>query len=172
MKKEAIYHYYVEGDDEKSLLETLKRDMRCIKSGKVDIFNVVQNRFTVARIRPLKPGTIVVLVYDTDVTTNMEIIKYNVAFLKKQKGIKDVICIPQVNNLEDELISACNINSVEEITKSSTKKEFKSDIKNCSNLASRLCKCDFDITKLWSKLPQNEFLVFGNDAKRITIDKR
>ena len=172
MKKEAIYHYYVEGDDEKSLLETLKRDMRCIKSGKVDIFNVVQNRFTVARIRPLKPGTIVVLVYDTDVTTNMEIIKYNVAFLKKQKGIKDVICIPQVNNLEDELINACNINSVEEITKSSTKKEFKSDIKNYSNLASRLCKCDFDITKLWSKLPQNEFLVFGNDAKRITIDKR
>ena len=172
MKKEVIYHYYVEGDDEKSLLETLKRDMRCIKSGKVDIFNVVQNRFTVARIRPLKPGTIVVLVYDTDVTTNMEIIKYNVAFLKKQKGIKDVICIPQVNNLEDELINACNINSVEEITKSSTKKEFKSDIKNYSNLASRLCKCDFDITKLWSKLPQNEFLVFGNDAKRITIDKR
>ena len=36
MKKESIYHYYVEGDDEKSVLDALKRDLGCVKSGKVD----------------------------------------------------------------------------------------------------------------------------------------
>lgn len=33
MRKKAIYHYYVEGEDERSLLNTLKRDMGCIESG-------------------------------------------------------------------------------------------------------------------------------------------
>ena len=167
MKKESIYHYYVEGDDEKSVLDALKRDLGCVKSGKVDKFNVVQNIFTIARIRPLKSGTIVVLIYDTDITNNMEIIKYNVELLKMQKGIKDVICVPQVKNLEDELVNACNIKSVEEITKSASKKEYKSDINNCSNLGARLNKCHFDISKFWSRIPQNEFCEFGNDAEKI-----
>ena len=67
MKKNAIYHYYVEGEDEKKLLDVLKRDLCCIESGKVDKMNVIQTKFTVARIRPLKQDTTVVLVYDTDV---------------------------------------------------------------------------------------------------------
>ena len=91
MRRKETYHYYVEGEDEKSLLDVLKSDLRCIESGKVDKFNVVQNKFTNARIRPLKTGTIVVLVYDTDVETNMDILQYNVDFLRKQSGIKDVI---------------------------------------------------------------------------------
>lgn len=101
MRRKAIYHYYVEGEDEKSLLEALKRDLGCIESGKVDIVNVVQTKFSIARIRPLKSDTIVVLVYDTDVDHNISILQYNVDFLKKQKGIKAVLCIPQVKNLED-----------------------------------------------------------------------
>lgn len=82
MRKRGIYRYYVEGEDEKSLLNVLKRDLGCIESGKIDLFNVVQNRFTTARIRSLKPKTIVVLVYDTDVETNLEILRYNIEFLK------------------------------------------------------------------------------------------
>lgn len=54
MKKNSTYHYYVEGEDEKSLLDALKSDLKCIQSGKVEKFNVIQNRFTAARIRPLK----------------------------------------------------------------------------------------------------------------------
>lgn len=172
MRKKAIYHYYVEGEDERSLLNTLKRDMGCIESGKVDKFNVIQNRFTIARIRPLKPGTIVVLVYDTDVENNMEILQYNVELLKKQSGIKDVLCIPQMKNLEDELIRACKIKSIEELTKSGTKTNYKSDIISCSNLGARLCKCQFDISKFWSQIPANNFRKFGNDAERIKIYKK
>lgn len=49
MKKGINYQYYVEGEDEKKLLNVLKA-MGCIESGKVDKFNVVQNEFTFARI--------------------------------------------------------------------------------------------------------------------------
>lgn len=172
MGKKAIYHYYVEGEDEKSLLNALKRDMGCIESGKVDKFNVIQNKFTVARIRPLKPGTIVILIYDTDVETNIEILQYNVNFLKKQSGIKDILCIPQVKNLEDEIVRACEIRNARELTKSGTKTDFKSDLISCSNLGARLCKCQFDVSKFWSQKPANSFAQFGNDAESIKIYKK
>ncbi len=67
MRSGLYYQYYVEGDDEKKLLEILKRDFRCIKSGKIDKFNVIQNEFSTARIRTLKPDTVIIFVYDTDV---------------------------------------------------------------------------------------------------------
>lgn len=164
-----IYHYYVEGEDEKSVIDTLKKDLSCIESGRVEKFNVIQNRFTTARIRPLKPGTVVVLVYDTDVDKNMEILQLNVKFLKKQSGIKDVMCIPQVRNLEDELVRACAIKDIKELTKSGTKSDYKTDLIKCSNLDSRLKKCQFDISKFWNQKPTNGFNQFGNDAECIKI---
>ena len=53
MRKKDIYHYYVEGEDEKKLLDVLKGELGCIESGKVDKVNVVQTKFSIARIRPL-----------------------------------------------------------------------------------------------------------------------
>ena len=76
MRKSGIYQYYVEGEDERSLLNTLK--LRCIESGKIDKFNVIQSRFTTARMRTLKTGTTVVLVYDTDVEMNTKILDENI----------------------------------------------------------------------------------------------
>ena len=61
-----IYHYYVEGDDEKKVIDTLKTSMQLIISGKVDVFNVIERKFTRNQIMRLKQGTIVVLVFDTD----------------------------------------------------------------------------------------------------------
>ena len=68
MRKSGIYQYYVEGEDERSLLNTLKLDLRCIESGKIDKFNVIQSRFTTARMRTLKTGTTVVPVSYTHLT--------------------------------------------------------------------------------------------------------
>lgn len=169
MRKQGIYHYYVEGEDEKKLLEVLKRDLRCIESGKVDKVNVVQTKFSVARIRTLKPDTIVVLVYDTDVEDGLEILQDNVNFLNKQKGIKQVICIPQVKNLEEELLRACNIKNITELTKSDSKTNFKRDLINCTNLAARLTTCGFNMDKLWTRTPTNRFKQFGNGAERIKL---
>ena len=62
----------------KLLLNTLKLDLRCIESGKIDKCNVIQSRFTTARMRTLKTGTTVVLVYDTDVEMNTKILDENI----------------------------------------------------------------------------------------------
>lgn len=139
MRKQEIYHYYVEGEDEKKLLEVLKRD------------------------------TIVVLIYDTDVEDGLDILQYNVNFLNKQKGIKQVICIPQVKNLEEELVHACSIKTVTELTKSDSKTNYKRDLINCNNLADRLTACGFNLSKFWSRTPTNRFKKFGNGAKKIKI---
>ena len=163
-----IYQYYVEGDDEKRLLEVLKGDLGYIASGKVEKFNVVQNELKITRIRPLKRDTIVVLVYDTDVEKT-DILQKNVDFLKSQAGIKDVICVPQVKNLEEELLYSCRIKNICELTNSKSNKDFKSDFIRCTNLGSRLTKCSFDLAKFWSRVPDNKFSVFGNDAKKIKI---
>lgn len=169
MKKNRIYHYCVEGEDEKSLLNALKTELRCIESGRVETFNAIQNRFTKARVRPLKPGTTVVLLYDTDVENNADILQYNVDFLKKQSGIKEVLCIPQVKNLEQELCRACGIKDIRELTKSKTKSDYKSDIISCTNLGARLAKCQFDISKFWTGTLPDDFKKFGNDAEKIKI---
>lgn len=167
MRKNGIYQYYVEGEDEKKIVNTLKQEIGCIASGKVEKFNVIQNRFSVARIRPLKKGTIIVMVYDTDVETNINILEYNIKFLKKQSAIKDVICIPQVNNLEDELVRACNVRNAAQITKSDSQKEYKKDLISCTNLAKRLQNCEFDVTKFWNELPKNSFKKYGNNSNAI-----
>lgn len=130
--------------------------------------NVIQNHFTIARIRPLKPDTVVVLVYDTDVAFT-DVLRENLIFLNKQKNIKEVLCIPQVMNLEDELKYACRIKNIGELTHSGTKKDYKRDLRNCSNLGARLHDCGFEMTKLWSRQPQNAFSEFGNAAEKIRL---
>ena len=72
--KSKYVQYYVEGDDEKKLVDVLKTDLRLIKPGKVQKLNVVEQEITDIRLRTLKQGTMVVLVFDTD-TGNVEILK-------------------------------------------------------------------------------------------------
>ena len=65
MKNER-FQYYVEGPDDKKVVDTLKTKMGLIKPGKVDVLNVVTEKITEMRLRTLSPGTTVVLVFDTD----------------------------------------------------------------------------------------------------------
>ena len=167
MGRNETYQYYVEGKDEKAIIDVLKQEFRCIETGKVEVFNVVQDKLNAIRIRTLKSGTTVILVYDTDIDVNTETLKYNVEFLKSQSAVKKVICIPQVKNLEDELLRACNINNVTQITNSASKKDYKADLIKCTNLGSRLKKCGFDITKFWNEIHKNSFKEFENNSGSI-----
>lgn len=164
------YQYYVEGQNEKRLINTLKTELKCIKSGKVEILNVIQEKFTKARIRTLKNNTIVILVYDTDVEQTQNL-KRNIDFLKNCKAVKKVLCIPQVDKLEDELARACNIKNARNITNSDSVRDFKRDLTKCRNLASKLKLYNFDINQFWNKLPENGFRIFGNYAEEIKILK-
>lgn len=38
------YHYFVEGEDEKKLLSVLKTDMQLILPGKIEHFNIIQEK--------------------------------------------------------------------------------------------------------------------------------
>lgn len=108
MGKEKYYQYFVEGEDEKKLVDVLKSDMKLIVSGKSQVFNVTQQKLTRLRVMNLKPGTTVVLIFDAD-AGNLQILKDNINFLHKEKVVSEVICVIQVRNLEDELIRCCNI---------------------------------------------------------------
>ena len=67
MARNEIYQFYVEGEDEKKVIETLKKDMNSIVSGKVEVLNVIQKEIKTPRIITLKTVTYVVLINDTDI---------------------------------------------------------------------------------------------------------
>lgn len=160
------YQYYVEGDDDRKIVNTLKTEFQTIQPGKVDVFNVVQNLLNKNRIQVLKKDTTVVLVFDTD-TSSSEILKKNIEFLEKQKIIKDVICVPQVRNLEEELVRACDIKHVKELTGSKTDSEFKSDVLKMNNLKQKLEEKEFRLDEFWCSLPKGDFTQIRNESEKI-----
>ena len=83
MGQGKYYHYFVEGEDEEKLIQVLKTDLRLIVPGKVQKFNVVEQKLTRLRLMSLKEGTTVILVFDTD-TGKVDILKENIEFLKKE----------------------------------------------------------------------------------------
>lgn len=161
MSVNQIYHYYVEGQNEEKVINVLKSELRCIRSGKVTVFDVVREKMTKTRLARLKHGTIVILVFDTD-TANAEILKYNINFIKKHSNIKKVITITQVRNLEDELKRSCDINSVLELTDSTGLDEHKRKLNREKNLANKLRARSFDINKFWSTEPEEPFREIEN----------
>lgn len=166
MGRMLYYQYFVEGENEEKLLKVLKTDMGLIEAGKIQKFNVVQEKITNARLMSLKEKTIVVLVFDTD-TGKEKILRENIARLEKCKAVKEVLCITQVENLEDELIRSCSIKNVKELTGSLTDKEFKHDFIKDTHLAQKLRRHKFDIEKLWIKNPTDGYKGIVNEAKKI-----
>lgn len=49
-----IYHFFVEGEGERAIINTLKTDFQCIQAGKVDVFNVIQNKLNKNICKSLK----------------------------------------------------------------------------------------------------------------------
>lgn len=166
MARNELYQFYVEGEGEKKIIETLKKDMSLIVSGKVEVLNVVQHEIKNARLMTLKKGTNVVLVYDTDVC-NTDILDKNIKLLKSNNRIKRIMCIPQVLNLEDELIRATTMRKVTDLLNSKTLTDYKRDLLKCSNLDRKLYDKEFDISKFWNEEPPAKFSRFGNDSALI-----
>ena len=75
--KNSIVQYFVEGEDDKKMIDTLKTQMGLIKPGKVQVLNVVTEEITDLRLRALSPGTTVVLVFDVD-AGNVDILNRNI----------------------------------------------------------------------------------------------
>lgn len=164
--------YFVEGEDEKKLVNVLKAELKLIKAGKVQVLNVVEEIITDAMLRPLKKDTTVVLVFDTD-TRNVGILNYNILRLKECNAVSKIITIPQVANLEDELIRSCNIKKITDLLNSPSLTDFKRDFIRINNLNAKLIEHKFDIDVLWSQKPpilyQN--IDIENNSKEIKLFK-
>lgn len=163
-----VYRYYVEGESEKKLLETLKK-MNLIKAGRVEIFDIVQQSITNRKLMTISPKTIIVLVFDTD-TDSTTILEKNMSILKKNKNrIKDIICIPQVSCLEDEIKKSCSLTNVKDLLGSKSNKDFKRDLIHCQALDQCLIKHNFKIELLWTSKSVGPFTPFINTACKIKI---
>lgn len=143
------YLYYVEGEDDKK---------------------VVENVLTNSRLITIKENTTVILVFDTD-TGKVDKVKKNIEILKNSSNVKEIICITQVKNLEEELVRSCNIKSAQELTSSKSLANYKRDIKNITNLDKKLKEHNFDIEKFWSKNDSvYEREGIKNEAEKIKIN--
>ena len=164
--KNIVIQYYVEGEDEKQLINVLKTQLKMIRPGKVQKLNVVDKEITDAMIRAYKDKTIVVLVFDTD-TGNVDILKRNIDKLKKCSSVVEVVTIPQVLNLEDELIRSCDIHKITELLDSRSITDFKRDFIRISNLGDKLIEHKFDINVFWNQSPKKPYQHVENLSKKI-----
>lgn len=168
MKKNVNVQYFVEGDDEKKIVNILKNDLKVIIPGRIQKLNVIQNIISDIILRTFKQGTIVVLVFDTD-TNNVNILNKNIEKLEKCRSVSEVITIPQVKNLEDELLYSCNIRRITELLNSRSVSDFKSDLIHITNLSSKLKEHSFDINRFWSKQPGQPYEHIINMANKVKI---
>ena len=168
MKREQ-YHYFVEGEDDRKVVNTLKTDLQWIKPGKVQVFNVIEEELTSLITRTLKPGTIVVLVFDTDTGKKNTLLK-DIRFLQKDSNVKQVLCIMQVKNLEDEFLRSCAISQIKELTGSKSNSDYKRDLLRQSNLADKLKKHQFQFEKFWNS-SDKVYESICNDSAQIKIKK-
>lgn len=166
MKINTYIQYYVEGEDEEKLISVLKTEMQLILPGRVQKFNVIERKFNNAHLMALRPKTIVVLIFDTD-TGKDDILKQNIAILKSCSRISQIITIPQVKNLEDELVRCCALKNIKELLGSKSEKDFKRDFMKVTNLEHKLAEHRFDFGKLWRKSPTDKFGWVHNGADNI-----
>jgi len=83
-----ILHYFVEGENERKLIETIKN--KYLYSGKIKVMNTIQNKVSKSILRTLERETIVVLVFDTDIEKIdilEEQLRINVARIDEVRGI-------------------------------------------------------------------------------------
>lgn len=170
MKSRKYYHYFAEGQTDEKMLRVLKTDLQLIVPGKIQQFNVIEKRLSRSWLMTLRKGTIAVLVFDTD-TGNDSILLENINLLKREHIIANVLCIPQVGNLEDELRRCCSIHQIRELTGSRSNRNFKRDMIKDNNFAQKLRDKNFDFDRFWSMQADGVYKSVKNDADKIKIHK-
>lgn len=168
--RNKIIQYYVEGADDKKVVDTLKTKMGCIMPGKSYVLNVVMEEIKPMHLRTLAPKTTVVLVFDSD-AGNVEILQKNIQTLQKCSSVSDIITIPQVPRLESELVRSCDISKIEELLNSRSEKDFKRDVIRVTNLDAKLKEHKFNIALFWSGKAPAPYQHVVNQADKVKIKK-
>ncbi len=165
MNKNRRFVYLVEGECEEKLLRVFREIGGMITDGKVIVFNAANRKLVPARITAFPRGTIWILIFDTD-TGNLDILCGNIKLLKKS-GAKDVWCVPQVTNLEDELKRATDVKEIKELTGSKSNTDYKRDLIRDNSLFKKLSAHRFDFDRFWETKDDGRFSSIGNDSHKI-----
>ncbi|MBQ3278196.1 MAG: hypothetical protein IJG94_03445 [Clostridia bacterium] len=162
--------YYVEGGCEKKLVKILI-ESRLILPGQADVLNPIQDRIKPAHLRMFPMKASIILIFDTD-QTNTDILQQNIRFLKAASNVKTVITIPQVQNLEQELIKCTDIRHIRELVNCAHDSDFKTAFIEEKRLFDKLQLHHFDFKKLWSEEPNSFYGKLGihNQSQSIKID--
>lgn len=75
--------YFVEGECEEKLINALKEKPSKVHPGKVKKVNMIQNELSKSQLVQIQAGTVVVLVFDTDVPVT-DCLKKNIKLLEEK----------------------------------------------------------------------------------------
>lgn len=151
--------YYVEGECERKLVKTLI-GQKLILPGQTDVLNPVQEHIRITHLRKLPARTTIVLIFDTD-TDNTEIIKGNLQFLSIHSNGGKIITVPQVPNLEKELIHCTDIRRIRDLLNCGHDSDFKTAFIEEKRLMEKLQAHHFEFSSLWSSTPGQAFQRIG-----------
>lgn len=165
----SAFRYYVEGGCEKHFIDTFKSGKNPkLKAGKVEVFNILNEKLTNVRLISFTKGTTLILVYDTDVAIT-EIFKNNLKLLEANDNISKIYHVQSVNNFEDEVVYSTRVNKINEVFDTDGINEFKHKFVN-SNIESKLKSIGFKIELIWSRKSQNsEYSSFKQSGNFIKI---
>ncbi|MDO4711414.1 MAG: hypothetical protein Q4A75_05505 [Peptostreptococcaceae bacterium] len=171
MRTNDIIVYIVEGETEQQIIKAIKN--KYIVAGRIYVQNLTQSEISQTFIRTLKPKTKVVIVFDTDVEKDhaVDTLRDNIKKLRKSSQVKQVISLPQIKNIEDEIVYSTKVKTIRDLINSKSEKDFKRDLINTheSHILSALEKKHFDIVKFWSRDPQNCYCEFKNESKNVKM---
>lgn len=166
MTKNCVY--FCEGACDEVFIKALKEEPKLIAPGKTKVFNVITNLIPKSVLLSIKTGTTVVFVFDTDVELTDKL-KKNIEYIGKYCGKSKLVFLPQVKNLEDELVRCSDVAKVTELTQSKSISNFKTDFCRISNARAVLTEHQIDVLKLWSTNPPEVFAFVPRNSEIIKL---
>lgn len=164
MKNNFIY--FVEGQCEQKLIEALKEEPQRVRPGKIKVWNLIKDEIPSSILLTIKEGSVVVMVFDTDVPQTDKL-KKNILNLKTRCKRITIVYLAQVRNLEDELVRCTDVSKVQDLTNSNSKREFKRDFCAMTNCRQVLDRHHLDMELLWNSRYPEEFRFIENNSGEV-----
>ena len=162
------YVYFCEGPCEEELINALKKEPSLIDPGRARTFNVIKNQITNFILLSIKPGNVIVFVFDTDKELNDKL-KKNIAQIAKICPKSKIVFLMQVKNLEDELVSCTDVKKVTDLTQSQSVSNFKTAFCKTKDLRGLLERHQIDVGKLWTTNPPEVFAFVPQNSELIKL---
>ena len=89
--------------------------------------------------------------------------------MQKSKSIKEVWCVPQCKDFEDELRRATGLKNLYEMLGATNLKDFKHAFVREKNLVTKLYNYGFEMGRFWVSRPNGAFAGVRNDGEKVKL---